>query len=1107
MDRARRVALAALFVACSLSSLAGIEAKSMPLAASLVAAVGWPVSSLLVSEVQTGGVSASDEFIELTNAGPATIDLAGLEVIYVTASGSTVTRKATWIDTRPIEPGRHFLLANVAGAFASIADATYSGGIASTGGAIALRPVGGSVVDAVGWGDATNAFVEGLAVAAPPAVSSIERRPGGAAGNGSDSNDNAADFFVQPMSWPQNLASVATPGPSATAVPSATTTPAATPSPTLATTAVPTATVTPTPAPTPTPGSTPTQPPRGIADVRGLANDSFAIVAATLTTALGALEGRRSAFVQDDTGGIALYLDAAASEPWPPGTTVIAEGTVDDRYGQRSLRVSDLAATGVTTIPNASAIRTGTAGETIEGSRVTVTGVTSGTPSVLADGTGLLVDDGSGQLRVIVSAAALGGLAVPSGTTVSATGPLGQRDSSGTGAGEYRLYATEPGEFQVLPSATPVATATATAPPTTTPTAAPSPSPTPTAVATSSPSPTPPPMVISIEDARTRPIGSAITVAGVITAEPGRLGIPNVAAIQDATAGIAVRLPESLSGSRRGMQIQLTGVVAEPYGQRELRSLTSVVALGDAPIPVALGIHRVGETVEGRLVTVSGTVVTTVTTSTSGDLAFDLDADGVTIRIVADASSGLARTAVVRRGSYRLTGVVGQHATGKGRLDGYRIWLRDSHDVQRLGAAATPTAPGGSSPPTEPTSIAKARLTHDRVVNVEGRVTAPATLLDATGRRVVVEDATAAIEVLLPSGTPAPAIGARLAVDGTVVRAYGAPRVRATAIRLLGSGAAPAPASLSGAPGSGSEWRLVRIVGVVDTVRRLGDRWRAELVVGRYRVPIAGLSGARIPSTALVEGHRASIVGIVRRAYPGATDRRFAIVPRSAADIDLGALVAQQRGAPGMPHGLTGGVSSAATANAALDVDIADLANHVGQRVRVGGLIVEVRPDGARLDDATAIGRVILAGSAAEYVTLLEQGDAVNATGIVERRGKDLVVVVSDAAGLARVGDLDPASSPFAESPAPASAPVTADAPAADRKIAATAGPFGSPGLPGAAGLASLVLLSVVSAVVTVLRRRHVRHRVMSAIGSRVATIRRREQPMDGQEPTGPPPM
>ncbi|TMC62268.1 MAG: lamin tail domain-containing protein, partial [Chloroflexi bacterium] len=82
MDRARRAALAALVLACSVSSVAGSgPGPTMTAQASLVAAVGWPVSSLVVSEVQTGGASASDEFIELANGGPSSVDLFGLEVV------------------------------------------------------------------------------------------------------------------------------------------------------------------------------------------------------------------------------------------------------------------------------------------------------------------------------------------------------------------------------------------------------------------------------------------------------------------------------------------------------------------------------------------------------------------------------------------------------------------------------------------------------------------------------------------------------------------------------------------------------------------------------------------------------------------------------------------------------------------------------------------------------------------------------------------------------------------------------------------------------------------------------------------------------------------
>ena len=119
-------------------------------------------STLVVSEVQTGGASASDEFVEIANQGTGPVDLAGLEVVYATASGSTVTRKATWTASTILEPGRRLLLANGGGSVAGIGDLTYTGGFAATGGAVALRVVGGAVIDSVGWGDADERVRRGI---------------------------------------------------------------------------------------------------------------------------------------------------------------------------------------------------------------------------------------------------------------------------------------------------------------------------------------------------------------------------------------------------------------------------------------------------------------------------------------------------------------------------------------------------------------------------------------------------------------------------------------------------------------------------------------------------------------------------------------------------------------------------------------------------------------------------------------------------------------------------------------------------------------------------------------------------------------------------------
>ncbi len=47
------------------------------------------------------------------------------------------------------------------------------------------------------------------------------------------------------------------------------------------------------------------------------------------------------------------------------------------------------------------------------------------------------------------------------------------------------------------------------------------------------------------------------------------------------------------------------------------------------------------------------------------------------------------------------------------------------------------------------------------------------------------------------------------------------------------------------------------------------------------------------------------------------------------------------------------------------DADLVDLDARVGRLVRVGGLVVDLEPDGFTLDDGTAIGRVVLRGDGA----------------------------------------------------------------------------------------------------------------------------------------------
>jgi hypothetical protein len=385
-------------------------------------------------------------------------------------------------------------------------------------------------------------------------------------------------------------------------------------------------------------------------------------------------------------------------------------------------------------------------------------------------------------------------------------------------------------------------------------------------------------------------------------------------------------------------------------------------------------------------------------------------------------------------------------------------------------------------------------------------VIADATLLDSTGRRIVIQDRTAAIEVVLPAASVPARIGARLRVAGEIGRAYGAPRIRATLVTAMSGGTALAPIELGVPPGTAHEWRLVRVRGSVVDVRKLGDRWRAELLVGSQRIPISGLAGARIPSTSLVEGRSATIIGIVRRPYPSATDRRFAIMPRGRTDISLGSSSAgsspRAGGAGGPtaggtsgPSGTTGAsrtggpdpVAGSTVAGAPLDIDLAQIRDHVGTLVRVGGLVGDVAANGFSLDDGTAEGRVVLGGAALDQLSLIETGDALNAIGTVQAgaAGGAPVVAVSDPAGIVRVGDPvgDAPSSPPSDAPSVAIEPVAADDPSTHRAsglLDAT--------LPDV-GIAGILLAGLGSLAVTLLRRHRMRRRLAARVARRLSAI------------------
>ena len=186
--------------------------------------------SVLISEFATRGGAvgnAAGEFVELYNPSPVNIDISGWKLQYRSAAGSSYSPIATLPVGSVIKARSYFLLVGPTWGGTPAGNASWTGsGIADNGG---LRLVNAADVeiDRVGYGtgndpkvaaapnhgDAANDnSVERKASAASTAATMAAGGAEQHAGNGYNSNNNAADFIVRTTGRdPQNAASAPEP--------------------------------------------------------------------------------------------------------------------------------------------------------------------------------------------------------------------------------------------------------------------------------------------------------------------------------------------------------------------------------------------------------------------------------------------------------------------------------------------------------------------------------------------------------------------------------------------------------------------------------------------------------------------------------------------------------------------------------------------------------------------------------------------------------------------------------------------------------------------------------------------------------------------------------
>jgi hypothetical protein len=683
--------------------LATSQAVALPLADEVgggAAQLASTTGHLVISEVMTGGASASDELIELYNPSTADLPLEGLEIVYVTASGATVTRKASWATgAGGVPPGAHVLIANEAGIFGGLADVAYANGLAATGGSVALRVIGAaSAIDAVGWGTAASAWLEGQPAPAPTAGSSLERLPGGSVGSGQDTDDNLVDFFVQAVPDPQNSSSLPIPGESESPIPTGSPGATDTPQPTESATAEPSVepTISETPVAsaslTPQPTPSPTSPTLSIGEARAQPDGATVTVEGVALTASDFTDG--GGYLVDATAGIAVLVTEGS---YARGELLRVSGTVDDRYAQRTIRATGDAITslGVGSEPLPMDAATGVIGEGLEGQLVEVTGVISSSVTTLSTGLAWDLDDGSGPFRVLVGIGS--GIDTSSwerGVGLTLVGVVGQRDSSGSGTAGYRI---QPRDASDVLAVEPVATPTAS--PSPQPTAMPGP---PSVNPSASPSAGPAAPLVSIGEARAAATGTHLRIRGVVTAPSGLLESGS-AMIQDATAAILARIGTDVGTFVLGQLVELDGTRSTKAGMLTLRVSTAPLYLGTQadPEPVRRATGALGEAEEARLVMVRGAISSAISRPRGGNVSFAIDDGSGPIRVTISSRSDISAASLARGAWLELRAVLAQETTGAAPSSGYRLWPRTPADLRVLATPVAGSARSAAAPTTQ----------------------------------------------------------------------------------------------------------------------------------------------------------------------------------------------------------------------------------------------------------------------------------------------------------------------------------------------------------------------------------------------------------------------
>lgn len=184
--------------------------------------------------------------------------------------------------------------------------------------------------------------------------------------------------------------------------------------------------------------------------------------------------------------------------------------------------------------------------------------------------------------------------------------------------------------------------------------------------------------LITIDAARQLPLGSIVTIRGIVTNGP-ELGA--IRYLQDPTAGIGLYSP-SVAAFVPGDSIEVTGTTVDFNGLLELNPITSATLISSSnPLPPIqiFTPNQLDETNEGELVQIDGVVFANGGTSIAGGASYNFSFGSETSSMYVRNGSPLVGE-ILPTGACNLIGIASQY------LANYQLIVRYATDIISLGS-------------------------------------------------------------------------------------------------------------------------------------------------------------------------------------------------------------------------------------------------------------------------------------------------------------------------------------------------------------------------------------------------------------------------------------